>query len=95
MGEAEVGQRDAAAKRLDDLADNLDRRGFSAQVLANGNELRLLVQNRAVSQLSDAVYAAPAEDGAWWLWWSWADQLAPIDEIESAAFKIAYVLTPA
>ena len=95
MGEVEVGQRDAAAKRLGDLADSLDRRGFSAQVLANGNELRVLVQNRAVSQLSDAVYAAPAEDGAWWLWWSWADQLAPIDEIESAAFKIAYVLTPA
>jgi hypothetical protein len=94
MGEVEVGQRDAAAKRLGDLADSLDRRGFSAQVLANGNELRVLVQNRAVSQLSDAVYAAPAEDGAWWLWWSWADQLAPIDEIESAAFKIAYVLTP-
>jgi hypothetical protein len=95
MGETEVGQRDTAAKRLDDLAVNLDRRGFSAQVLANGDELRVLVQNRAVAQLSDAVYAAPAEDGAWWLWWSWADQLAPIDEIESAAFKIAYVLTPA
>ena len=95
MGEVEVGQRDAAAKRLADLADSLDRRGFSAQVLANGDELRVLVQNRAVAQLSDAVYAAPAEDGAWWLWWSWADQLAPIDEIESAAFKIAYVLTPA
>ena len=95
MGEAEVDQADVAAKRLDDLAADLDRRGFSAQVLANGNELRVLVQNRAVSQLSDAVYAAPAEDGAWWLWWSWADQLAPIDEIESAAFKIAYVLTPA
>jgi hypothetical protein len=40
------------------------------------------------------VYAAPAEDGSWWLWWSWADQLAPIDEIDTAAFKIAYVLTP-
>jgi hypothetical protein len=95
MGEVEVDQADVAAKRLDDLAANLDRRGFSTQISARDGRLRMLVRNRAVLQLSDAVYAAPAEDGAWWLWWSWADQLAPIDEVESAAFKIAYVLTPA
>jgi hypothetical protein len=95
MGEVEVDQAGVAAKRLDDLAANLDRLGFSAQVSTGRGKLQMLVRNRAVSQLSDEVYAAPAEDGAWWLWWSWADQLAPIDEIESAAFKIAYVLTPA
>lgn len=33
-------------------------------------------------------------EGAWWLWWSWADQIAPIDDVSEAAFKIAYVLTP-
>ena len=84
----------AATERLHDLAANLDVRGFSARVLVNGENLRLWVQNRSIQQLSDAVYAAPAEDGSWWLWWSWADQLAPIDEIDTAAFKIAYVLTP-
>ena len=84
-----------AAERLDALAVELDRRGFSARVLVTGEKLRMWVQNRAVSQLSDAVYAAPAEDGSWWLWWSWADQLAPIDDVEAAAVKIAYVLTPA
>ena len=85
----------AAAKRLDDLAAELDRRGFASRVLASGDKLRMWVQNRSISQLSDAVYAAPDGDGAWWLWWSWADQIAPIDDVSEAAFKIAYVLTPA
>ena len=84
-----------AAQRLDALANELDRRGFSARVLVTGDKLRMWVQNRSIIQLSDAVYAAPAEDGSWWLWWSWADQLSPIDDVESAAVKIAYVLTPA
>jgi hypothetical protein len=95
MSEIEANQEQMAARRLDDLAGDLDRRGFSVRVLTADGKLRMLVQNRSISHLSDSVYVAPAEDGAWWLWWSWADQLAPIDEIESAAFKIAYVLTPA
>ena len=84
-----------AAKRLDDLAAELDQRGFTARVLVSGDKLRMWVQNRSVSRLSDAVYAAPDRGGAWWLWWSWADQIAPIDDVSEAAFKIAYVLTPA
>jgi hypothetical protein len=84
-----------AAERLRDVAADLDRRGYSAQVLVTGDKLRMWVQHRSISQLSDAVYAAPADDGSWWLWWSWADQLAPIDDVDLAASKIAYVLTPA
>ena len=84
-----------AAQRLDALAADLDRRGFTARVQVTGEKPRMWVQNRSISQLSDDVYVAPAEDGSWWLWWSWADQLAPIDDVESAAVKIAYVLTPA
>jgi hypothetical protein len=95
MSEIKVDRAEIAAKVLDDLAVDLDRRGFSVQVFRADGKLRMAVQNRSISHLSDSVYAAPAEDGAWWLWWSWADRLAPIDEIESAAFKIAYVLTPA
>jgi hypothetical protein len=85
----------AAADRLRDLATNLGHRGFSARMLAADDKLRLWVQHRSISRLSDTVYAAPAEDGSWWLWWSWADQLAPIDDVDEAAVKIAYVLTPA
>jgi hypothetical protein len=94
MVTAEGAALATATERLHDLAASLDVRGFSARVLVTGENLRLWVQNRSIQQLSDAVYAAPAEDGSWWLWWSWADQLAPIDEIDTAAFKIAYVLTP-
>ncbi len=84
-----------AAERMEALSAELDLRGFSARVLVTGEKVRMWVQNRAFSRVSDAVYAAPAEDGSWWLWWSWADQIAPIDDVESAAVKIAYVLTPA
>ena len=86
---------DSAADRLRDLAANLGHRGFSARMLTTDDTLRLWVQHRSISRLSDTVYAAPAEDGSWWLWWSWADQLAPIDAVDEAAVKIAYVLTPA
>jgi hypothetical protein len=41
----------------------------------------------------ELVMGVAAADGAWWLWWSWADQLAQIDDVDTAAFKIAYVLT--
>jgi hypothetical protein len=84
-----------AAQRLEDVAECLYRRGLSARMLVTDDKLRMWVQNCSVSQLSDAVYAAPAEDGSWWLWWSWADPIAPIDDVESAAAKIAYVLTTA
>jgi hypothetical protein len=88
------GTAAAAADRLRDLALNLGHRGFSARMLATDNELRLWVQHRSISRLSDTVYAAPAEDGSWWLWWSWSDRLAPINDVDEAAVKIAYVLTP-
>jgi len=94
MTDAERAGAMAAGKRLDDLVGELDVRGFAARVLMDGGTLRVRVQNRAISQLSDTVYAAPAADGSWWLWWSWADQLAPIDDVDAAAVKIAYVLTP-
>jgi len=83
-----------AAERLHDLAANLGQRGFSARVLVTGDKLRLWVQHPDISRLSEAVYAAPAADGSWWIWWSWADQLAPIGDVDEAAVKIAYVLTP-
>jgi hypothetical protein len=95
MSVTNAGPAKVAAERLHDLAADLERRGFAARVLATDGKLRMWVQHRAIPQLSEAVYAAPAADGSWWLWWSWADQLAPIDDVEAAAFKIAYVLTPA
>jgi hypothetical protein len=84
-----------AAEQLEELAEDVKKRGFLAQVMRGDRHMCVNVVNRAVPQLSENVYAAPAEDGSWWFWWSWADRLAPIDDVDAAAFKITYVLTPA
>jgi len=83
-----------AAVQLEALAEDLDGRGFVATVTEAGGDARVSVVSRSSSQLSENVYAAPAGDGPWWFWWSWTDRIAPITEVETAAFKIAYVLTP-
>jgi len=95
MTGAERAEVIAAAKRLDELSAELDKRGFQARVLVAADKVRVWVQNRSISRLSDAVYAAPDSDGEWWIWWSWDDRIAAIDDIDTAAFNIAYVLTPA
>jgi hypothetical protein len=83
-----------AAEQLKALAEDVQKRGFAAHVVQDGRYASVSVINRSVPQLSENVYIAPAEDGSWWFWWSWADRLAPIDDVDAAAFKIAYVLTP-
>lgn len=89
---ADPAQR--AVAQLGVLAENLAGRGFVAHVTQAGERACVSVANRSVPQLAETVYAAPAPDGAWWFWWSWADRIAPVSEVETAAFKIAYVLTP-
>jgi hypothetical protein len=76
------------------LAVNLRGRGFTAQVTRAGTRECVNVASQSVPRLSETVYAAPADDGRWWFWWSWDDPIAPVGELETAAFKIAYVLTP-
>lgn len=82
-----------AARQLGALAGNLSARGFAAKLTRAGRHTAVHVANRSVPKLTETVYAAPA-DGVWWFWWSWADRLAPVSDVEAAAFKIAYVLTP-
>ena len=76
------------------LAVNLRGRGFTAQVTRAGTHECVGVANQPVPQLSETVYTAPGDDGTWWFWWSWGDRIARITSVETAAFKIAYVLTP-
>ena len=63
MTGAERAEVIAAAKRLDELSAELDKRGFQARVLVAADKVRVWVQNRSISRLSDAVYAAPDSDG--------------------------------
>lgn len=94
MAATEADAAQQAAAQLGALADNLAGRGFSAHLTQAGQHPCLAVASQSVPQLSETVCAAPAPDGGWWFWWSWADRIAPVSEVESAAFKIAYVLTP-
>jgi hypothetical protein len=83
-----------AAVRLEAVVNDLSGRGFAASMEPGSPYPRARVINREVPQLSEHIYAAADGDGVWWFWWSWADRLAPVDDVETAAFKVAYVLTP-
>ena len=52
------------------------------------------VARKAVPQLSETIHVAAVADGDWWFWWSWDNPIAPTSDVDAAAFKIAYVLTP-
>jgi hypothetical protein len=83
-----------AAGQLEALAKDLEPRGFAVRLVNVGEYAGIRVAHRVVSQLSETVHAGPAGDGRWWFWWSWADPIAPVSDVQTAAFKIAYVLTP-
>jgi hypothetical protein len=52
----------------------------------------LHVVNPQASALTEDVYAGRAQDGRWWFWWSWAEQIAIGDDLEGAAACIGRVL---
>lgn len=81
-----------ALAQLEALSVDLAGRGFETRVVHAAH--RLNVANRTVPEVCDDISAAPADDGAWWFWWSWGDRIASVTDVETAAFKIAYVLTP-
>ncbi len=83
-----------AAGQLNVLAQALGAQGFVAQIMRVDGKACVRVFNRVAKALTEVVCVAPAADGSWWFWWSWGDRVAPIGDIETAAFKIAYVLTP-
>lgn len=86
---------DRAAVQLEALAGDLAGHGFETHVIRDGQELNLSIVNRSVPVVRGKVNAGPADDGTWWFRWSRGDRIAPLADVETAAFKIAYVLTPA
>jgi hypothetical protein len=81
-----------ALAQLEALGVDLTGRGFETRVVRASHGLN--VANRTVPEVCDDISAAPADDGAWWFWWSWGGRIAPVTDVETAAFKVAYVLTP-
>jgi len=85
---------ETAAERLMMLADDLGQRGFATQAVRAGNGLCLRVISREAARLAEDIYAAPARDGQWWFWWSWAEAIAGIEEVSATADRVAHVLAP-
>ena len=75
------------------LAVNLTRPGLHGPVTRAGPRACVSVPTSRAAARRDRLCRA-RRDGTWWFWWSWADRIAPVGEVETAAFKIAYVLTP-
>jgi hypothetical protein len=96
MGTKQITGVDAAAQ-VEALAGELSRRGFATSVTGaalHHHHPCVRVTNTHVTRMSEDVYAAPGRDGQWAFWWSWADKIGPVDDIEAAAMAIAYVLSP-
>jgi hypothetical protein len=73
---------------LEKLAAELEARGFTAYLaVPAGRVPGLAVRNPHALALSEDVMAQ-----AGWFWWSWADRIAPVDDIDGAAARIASVL---
>lgn len=81
-----------ATAQLDALSVDLAERGFETHMMADRHTLS--VANRTVPEIREDIEAAPADDGVWWFCWSWGDRITPVTDVATAAFKIAYVLTP-
>jgi hypothetical protein len=94
MTVVDVAGVQAAGKRLEALAGDLTARGFTAHPITNGQVPGVRVINPVVTRLSEDVWAAPADDASWWFWWSWAERITQVEDVATAAARIAHVLTP-
>ena len=72
---------DGAVNGLEALGADLSGRGFMTTVMEGGGPPCVRVVSRVTAQLSENVYAAPADDGSLWFWWSWAERIAPIGHV--------------
>lgn len=82
-----------ALAQLEVLSVDLAGRGYETHPVDAPRTLS--VANQAIPDIRGEITIGPTGDGAWWFLWSSGDRIAPVTDIETAAFKIAYVLTPA
>lgn len=78
----------AETEHLGRLAEELARRGLAVTLAPDSERPVLEVVNPGVRLLSERV-ACEAE----WFWWTWAERIAPVDDVRLAADSIAKVLT--
>ena len=84
---------DAGMADLEKLASELDGKAYSVTlVTATGRRPCLSITNRKAVQLTEFIYAAPADDGDTWFWWGWAQRIAPVIDLATAAAAVDRVL---
>ena len=90
---AEPDAERLAVAQLRTLSADLAGRGFLAVRLTDDGTPTLQVTNRDTG-CSENITIKADDNGAWWFMWSWGDRLGEVGDVDAAAFKIAYVLTP-
>lgn len=84
---------EAAIAVLEKLASRLSADGWHVRLHAPPDRRPMLhVANPRVVFLSDLVTVSQGKDGRWWVWWSWAERIAPADDLDQAAASIGHVL---
>lgn len=77
---------------LERLGDELRDRGFAVRLtVPQGGPPSLHVVNPHASALAENILAESSA-GTWWFWWSWAERIAPADDLRSAAGRVTRVL---
>lgn len=83
-----------AVTQLEALARELAEQDFEARVTSGGGAPSLTVINPLAPSSRQTIAVALVNDCGWWFWWPWGAPIARISDVGTAAFKIAYVLTP-
>jgi hypothetical protein len=77
---------------LESLGDALRDRGFAVRLMVpQGGPPSLHVVNPLASALAETIIAE-STGGAWWFWWSWAERIAPADDLGVAVDRVTRVL---
>ncbi|MBA9005161.1 MULTISPECIES: hypothetical protein [Thermomonospora] len=80
-------KEDIDVAHLDDLARALSRHGHLTMIVTDGVP-RLTVLNRAEPDRYATVICERGPGGEPWFWWSWADRIAPVADLDHAATVI-------
>jgi hypothetical protein len=90
-----VANATTAAIHLRELGELLQAQGLHVRVgETRGGLPQLIVISTTVPTLSEVIFATQREEN-WWFWWSWAERIAPVDDMPTAVTRIRDMLTPA
>jgi hypothetical protein len=74
--------RAGGAAELEKLAAELDGTTYAVTLeTVEGRRPCLSITNRQAVQLTEFIYAAPADDDEWWFWWGWAQRIVPVADL--------------